>query len=121
MRNENLVREAEYARACTAAGRECLTPREAARLFGVQAATVRTAASQGKVQPVFELSIGRGVPLYRLADLAAYFGDRSKPDPALLEAMRTNGVTCFWSVISPGGWLLLCEKPGMRTWGEAAS
>ena len=119
MRNENLVREAEYARACTAAGRELLTPREAARLFGVHDATIRTAASQGKVRPAFALAAVRDLPLYKLRDLQAYFSPRSEADPALLEMMRANGVTCY--VEGAGGWLLLCEAPGLRTWDEAAS
>ena len=106
---------------CTEAGRECLTPREASKLFGVDTSTIRSAAVEGRVRPVFELTIGRGVPLYRLSDLQTYFAGRSEADPALLATMRKNGVTCYWSVISPGGWLLLSERPGMRTWDEAAS
>ena len=113
--------EQEYARKCTEAGRECLTPREAAKLFRVDPSTVRTAAKDGRVRPVFELTIGRGVPLYRLSDLETYFSGRSVADPELLARMRENGVTCFWSVISPGGWLLLCERPGLRSWDEAVS
>ena len=113
--------ERAYGLKCTEAGRECLTPREAGKLFGVDPSTIRTAAKEGRVRPVFELSIGRGVPLYRLSDLQAYFAGRSEADPELLDAMRANGVTCFWSEISPGGWLLLCEKPGMRSWDEAAA
>ena len=54
------------------------------------------------------------MPLYRLSDLQEYFAGRAEADPALLDAMRENGVTCFWPVISPGGWLLLCERPGLR-------
>ena len=113
--------ERAYAVECTKAARECITPREAAKLFGVDPSTIRTAAKEGRVRPVFELTIGRGVPLYRLSDLQEYFAGRAEADPALLDAMRENGVTCFWPVISPGGWLLLCERPGLRTWEEATS
>ena len=111
--------EWEYARKCTEAGLELLTPREAARLFGVHDATVRTAASQGKIRPVFRLAAVRDLPLYKLSDLETYFSGRSVADPALLAKMRDNGVTCY--VKGAGGWLLLCERPGLRSWDEAAS
>lgn len=117
MRNENLVREAEYNRACTARGCELLTPRAAARLFGVRDATVRTAASQGAIHPVFKLTAVRDLPLYKLSDLSAYFAGRSEADPALLATMRANGIGCF--VEGAGSWLLLCEQPGLRSWDEA--
>lgn len=117
------VVEPAYARECSEAGRECIAAREAAKLFSIPAATIRTAQRDGRIHPVFELTIGRGVPLYRLSDLVTYFAGRAKPASELLATMRENGVTCFWSVISPGGWLLLCERPGFRTrtWDEAVS
>ena len=109
----------ELARWCTANRFELLTPREGARLFGVRDATVRTAASEGKIHPVFKLAAVRDLPLYKLSDLEAYFAGRSKADPALLATMRENGITCYLK--GAGGWLLLCERPGLGTWGEAAA
>ena len=108
--------ELRYARECTEAGRELLTPREAARLFGVQDATVRVAASEGKVKPKFVLNI-RNLPLYQFSDLREYFDGRSEPDPELLATMRRNGLTCH--VHGAGGWLLLSERPGMRSWAAS--
>ena len=120
MTNDNFISERDYARACTAAGRELLTPRQAARLFGVTDAAVRTAASVGKVYPKFVHDI-RNTPLYALTDLRAYFADRAEPDPELLTTMRENGVGCFMSFGSPGGWLLLSERPGLREWKDEAA
>ena len=120
-----LERERAYARECTEAGRECLPPREAARLFGVDSSTIRAAKSAGHVAPVFELTAGGGpaVPFYRLGDLVEHFTrtGRAKADPALLAKMRENGHTCFMQSVAPGGWLLLSERPGLRAWEEAAS
>ena len=53
------------------------------------------AKSAGHVQPVFELTFGREVPFYKLADLIEHF-DRTgsaKADPVLLATMRENGTT----------------------------
>ena len=108
--------EREYARKLSAAGLELLTPRDAARLFGVKDATVRTAASQGKIQPVFRLATVRDLPLYKLSDLERYFTGRSVADPVLLAQMRQNGISCY--VEGAGGWLLLSEQPGLRSWNE---
>lgn len=100
---------------CIEAGRECLPPREAARLFSVDPSTIRSAKSAGHVAPVFELVAGGGpaVPHYKLSDLIAHFKrtGSTKADPELLATMRENGTT-FWA--SPGGWLLLSEKGVVR-------
>ena len=117
----NRERERAYAAECAAAGRECLTPREAAKLFGVDPATIHMAKRAGHVAPVFELTYGRAIPFYRLSDLIEHFHrtSRAKPDPELLATMRRNGETCYLQVVSPGGWLLLCERPGVRApWDE---
>ena len=119
MRNRNLVREAEYARALHGGGRELLTPREAARLFGVHDATIPDGRIAGARCARVRAGGCSRPAAYKLRDLQAYFAPRSEADPALLEADRANGVTCY--VEGAGGWLLLCEAPGLRTWDEAAS
>ena len=68
------------------------------------------------MRPAFALAAVRDLPLYKLRDLQAYFAPRSEADPALLETMRANGVTCY--VEGAGGWLLLCEAPGLRDMGR---
>ena len=103
----NLEREKTYKDECIAGGRECLTPREAARLFDVSASTVRQAAREGKIRPVFTFTVGKGVPMYRLQDLVDYMADRAAPDPVVLADQREKGVTCFMPFGSPGGWLLI--------------
>lgn len=102
--------EAEFAAECTKAGRECLTPREAAKLFGVSDSTIRQAARAEKIRPVFVLHLGKPMPMYRLSDLVEYFDGRYAPDEALLAKMRANGVGCFMQAVSPGGWLFLNEN-----------
>ena len=115
---DHLERERAYARECTEEGRECLTPREAARLFSVDPSTIRSAKAAGHVAPVFELVAGGGpaVPHYKLSDLIAHFErtGSAKADPALLATMRANGSTIWMSVVAPGGWLMLSEKGAVR-------
>ena len=109
-------RQRAFRAKCIADGRECLSPREGARLFGVDAATIRMAKSAGHVHPVFELTFGREVPFYRLGDLIAHFErtGSAKADPALLATMRENGTTIWMSVVAPGGWLMLSENGAVR-------
>ena len=119
---EHWERVQAYKVECTEAGRECLTPREAARLFGVDASTIRVASHAGKVRPVFDLTYGRALPFYRLGDLVEYFADRATADLGLLATMRANGHTCYMQSVSPGGWLLLCERPGLRApWDDESA
>ena len=120
MHKANRDREAKFNAEATAAGNECLTSREAARLFGVGDDTIRQAKMQRKIRPVFVLAVARDAPLYRLSDLEAYFADRSMPDPEILATMRENGIGCWMTSDSPGAWLLLTEKPGLRQWEDAA-
>ena len=78
------------------------------------------AKSAGHVQPVFELTFGREVPFYKLAVLIEHF-DRTgsaKADPVLLATMRENGTTFGRA---SGDWLLLSERPGLRTWDDEAA
>ena len=56
----NRAREQEFKAECTAAGRECLTPREAAKLFGVGESTIREAARRGVIAPFFKLTLANG-------------------------------------------------------------
>ena len=114
---DNLERERAYARECIEAGRECLTARAAARLFGVHEGAIRVAKHDGRLRPAFVLAV-RDLPIFRLADLRDYFAGRAAPDPALLDTMRSHGPTCFIGS-GGGGWVLLTERPGLRTWDEA--
>ena len=109
-----------FTRDCIKNDREVLSPREAGRLFNVDPSTVRSAVKDGHIRPVIELTVGRNVPLYRLRDLAAHFSARTV-DPELLSTMRKHGTTMFLAFGSPGGWLILSERPGLGTWGEAAA
>ena len=115
-------RQRAFRAKCIEDGQECLPPREAAKLFGVDPSTIRSAKAAGHIGPVFALVAGGGpdVPFYRLADVIAHFDrtGKAKADPALLATMRENGTT-FWG--PGGGWLLLSERPGLRTWDEAAA
>ena len=107
--------EKRYRAECIAAGRECLTARDAARLFGVNEVALRVAKHDKRLVPVFALAY-RDLPLFRLADLRAYLS--LEPDPELLATMRSHGLTC--SVRESGGWLLLSERPGLRAWEDVA-
>ena len=119
---DNLERERAYRAECIAGGRECLTARDAARLFGVGENAIRVAKHDGRLRPVFVLAI-RELPIFSLADLRAYFEGRAEPDVEQLAAMREHGPTCcvmngdgFGGV----GWILLTERPALRSWEEAA-
>lgn len=97
--------EAEFRAECTSAGRECLSAREAAELFGCADVTIRQAAHQGRIEPVFSFLVGKKVPAYRLSDLEECL--RASPDPQKLAEMRAHGLGCWMTEVSPGGWLLL--------------
>ena len=116
---DNLELERAYRAECVEAGRECLTARDATRLFGVGEAAIHVAKHDGRLRPVFVLAF-RDLPVFRLADLVEYFAGRTEPDPELLTRMRSHGPTCFMQTGSPGGWVLLTEKPGLRVWEDAA-
>ena len=104
-------RVAAFNAECSAAGRECLTPREAARLFGVGESTIREAARQGRIEPVFTLRLAKDTPMYKLSDLADYFAGRNVVDPELLAQMRENG--CGMGTSFGGGWLILTLEPAV--------
>ena len=114
---DNLERERAYRAECVEAGRECLTTTAAARLFGVGENTIRVAKHDGRLRPAFVLAF-HNLPIFRLADLRDYFS--MEPDPKLLNTMRSHGPTCFMPA-GGGGWVLLTERPGLRTWNEAGS
>ena len=70
----NWAREHAFKAECVEAGRECLSAREAALLFGVEPATLRMAKKAGNIRPVFVMTFGRGdIPFYRLSDLIKHF------------------------------------------------
>jgi hypothetical protein len=115
---DNLERERAYRAECIEGGRECLATRDASRLFGVDEGAISVAKHDGRLRPVFVLAF-RNLPIFRLADLRDYFAGRAEPDPTLLATMRSHGPTCFVQAAG-GGWLLLTERPGLRTWEEAA-
>ena len=114
---DDLERERAYRAECVEAGRECLTAKDAARLFSVGETAIRVAKHDGRLRPAFVLAV-HNLPIFRLADMREYFAGRSEPDPALLDTMRSHGPTCFMPA-GGGGWLLLTERPGLRTWDEA--
>ena len=110
MNSRNYYNESEAARtrefnaACTADGREVLTPREAAKLFACGESTIREAARKKRIEPAFVLRLTKDTPVYRLSDLQTYFADRHQVDPDTLSLMRENGCglgTRF------GNWLIL--------------
>lgn len=115
---DNLERERVYRAECVEAGRECLTARDAARLFGVGENTIRVAKHGGRLLPVFVLAF-RNLPIFSLVDMRAYFAGRAEPDPELLARMRVHGPTCY--VKGDGAWVLLTERPALRSWGAVAS
>ena len=119
-------RENDYRAECIKHGREVLSAREATRLFGVPGVSLRQSAFKGKIVPTFTLTVGRGVPLYRLSDLQAYL-IKYTTDPEILARMRENGITCAIGneslLPTPSvmiGWLLLTFEPGLRSWEEAS-
>lgn len=113
----NWAREHAFKAECVEAGRECLSAREAALLFGVEPATLRMAKKAGNIRPVFVMTFGRGdIPFYRLSDLINHFHRTGSPE--LLDKMRRNGNTCWMQSVSPGGWLLLSDRPGLRPWDD---
>ena len=107
--------EKRFKSECIEAGRECLTARDAARLFGMNEVALRVAKHDKRLVPVFALAY-RDLPLFRLADVRAYLS--REPDEKLLATMRSHGLTC--SVHGAGGWLLLSERPGLRKWEDVA-
>ena len=107
---EHRARVAEFNAECTAAGRECLTPREAARLFGVGESTIREAARQGRIEPAIVLRLAKDTPMYRLSDLGDYFAGRNDADPAMLARMRKHG--CGMATPT-GNWLILTLDPAV--------
>lgn len=116
------VEQREYRAQCIALGNECLTARDATRLFGVGETAIREAKRDGRLRPVFTLAI-RNLPIFSLADLRSYFAGRAEPDPELLTRMRSHGPTCYVSNsdgFGGAGWVLLTERPGLRMWEEAA-
>ena len=112
---EHLKLERRYRAECIEGGRECLTARDAARLFGVNEVALRVAKHDKRLVPVFALAY-RDLPLFQLKDVQAYLS--LEPDPKLLATMRSHGLTC--SVHGAGGWLLLSARPGLRAWEDVA-
>ena len=112
---DHLEVERAYRRSCVEAGNECATARGAAALFGVSEGSIHEAKRDGRLHPVFVLHL-RDTPVYTLAALREYFAGRAAPDQRLLDKMRGHGPTCF--VEGAGGWVLLTERPGLRTWDE---
>ena len=112
--------ERKFRAECIVAGRELLTARDAAALFGVNEKAIRVAKHDGRLTPFFVLA-NHDTPVYWLVSLREYFAGRAEPDPELLEKMRSHGPTC-WVSNSGGnggaGWVLLTEKPGLRSWNE---
>ena len=115
---DHFERVAAYARECIENECELVSPREAAKLFGVAESTIRKAAHDRKIHATFTLTAARDLPLYRFRNLVDYFGDRSPADPTMLEKMRKSGMTCF--IEGAGGWLLLTEHPTLR-WEDAVA
>lgn len=115
------ARERAYRAECIKRGSELLTARDAAVLFGVNESAIHVAKNEGRLRPFFVLA-HRDTPLYWLVTLREYFAGRAEPHAELLEKMRSHGLTCWVSNsdgISGGGWVLLSEKPGLRSWNEA--
>ena len=90
-------------------GRELVTARAAARLFGITSASVRQARAAGRVQTEYVLEVAGGVepPLIQLTDALECWKRRTLADlDDRVEAMRTDchifgdrGST--WNILHP--------------------